>query len=181
MKYEPYAPRDAEALVSFLTGETWPFHSQPVLRSKAVRDRHDRGDYDGEDVRTFWMVLGSERVGLIVLDDLNDPTAMFDLRIAAAHRGQGHGTAAVAWLTTYLFTSRRDVGRVEAVTRQDNAAMRAAMRRCGYAKESHYREAWPGSAGTVHDSVGYAITRTDWDSGTVTYPDWNDDPADAPS
>jgi hypothetical protein len=37
----------------------------------------------------------------------------------------------------------------------------------------------PGVAcpdGTTHDAVGYAILRSDWQAGTVTPPDWNDEP-----
>ncbi|WP_258024275.1 hypothetical protein [Streptomyces bambusae] len=52
--------------------------------------------------------------------------------------------------------------------------MRRTFRRCGYVKEAHYRDAWPGADGTVHDAVGYAVLRRDWLSGTVTTPKWDD-------
>jgi RimJ/RimL family protein N-acetyltransferase len=51
--------------------------------------------------------------------------------------------------------------------------MRRALRQCGYAKEAHYRQAWPAPDGTIYDAVGYAILRTDWRSGTVTMPEWD--------
>jgi RimJ/RimL family protein N-acetyltransferase len=54
--------------------------------------------------------------------------------------------------------------------------MRRVLRRCGYAKESHYRNAWPAPDGTIHDSVGYAIIRKDWETGEVTDPNWTDEP-----
>ena len=68
------------------------------------------------------------------------------------------------------------VQRVEATTRADNAAMRRALRRAGYAKEAHYRRAWP-DGGRVHDAVGYAVLRGDWETGVLTPVDWDDEPA----
>jgi len=65
--------------------------------------------------------------------------------------------------------------RIEGTTRQDNRAMRRLFLRCGYAKEAHYRDAWPAQDGTIHDAVGYAILRRDWSAGTVTPPQWDDE------
>ncbi len=58
--------------------------------------------------------------------------------------------------------------------------MRQTVRRCGYVKEAHWRQAWPGRDGTLYDSIGYAILRTDWQAGTITRPDWDDEPSAAP-
>jgi RimJ/RimL family protein N-acetyltransferase len=55
--------------------------------------------------------------------------------------------------------------------------MRRTFRTCGYVKEAHYRQAWPSPGGTINDAVGYAILRTDWQAGTVTPPDWDDEPS----
>ncbi|MCM4076910.1 hypothetical protein [Paractinoplanes hotanensis] len=46
------------------------------------------------------------------------------------------------------------------------------FRACGFVKEAHYREAWPGSDGRLHDTIGYGILRRDWLSGSVTPVDW---------
>nr|WP_240506835.1 GNAT family protein [Thermoactinospora rubra] len=112
---------------------------------------------------------------MLRLQDLADDTPVFDLRVRQAHRGRGLGAAAVTWLTRYLFTELPGIRRIEGTTRQDNHAMRAVFRRCGYAKEAHYRQAWPGPDGKVYDSVGYAILRSDWLAGTVTPPHWDDE------
>ncbi len=37
-----------------------------------------------------------------------------------------------------------DVNRSEGQTREDNTAMRKTFLRCGWLKEAHYREDWPG-------------------------------------
>ncbi len=55
--------------------------------------------------------------------------------------------------------------------------MRRTFVTCGYVKEAHYRQAWPSPGGTVYDAVGYAILRTDWQAGTTTPPDWDDEPS----
>jgi hypothetical protein len=58
--------------------------------------------------------------------------------------------------------------------------MRKVLRHCGYVKESHYRQAWSGSEGQNYDAVGYAILRSDWESGRTTIPAFADE-LDRPS
>ena len=67
-----------------------------------------------------------------------------------------------------------DVLRIEAATRQDNAAMRAVLRRCGFVKEAHHRDAWPAPDGALRDTVIYALLRRDHESGTTTPVVWDD-------
>ncbi|MEV0613972.1 GNAT family N-acetyltransferase [Nonomuraea sp. NPDC050404] len=174
IEFSRFTPDEADALVEFLLSDPWPFHAG-VQQEEAIRRRVADGVYDDEENRTFWLLADGERAGLVRLMDLTEPTPMFDLRIRSEWRGRGLGTAAVRWLTSHLFEEYPEVTRIEGNTRQDNRAMRAVFRRCGYAKESHYRDAWPSPDGTVYDSVGYAILRRDWLTGTVTVPDWNDE------
>ncbi len=174
IQFTRFAAADAAALADFLTGEEWPYHAG-LQEREAVLRRVAEGGYDDGGNRTFWIVAGGERAGLVRLQDLDDDTPMFDLRVRAAWRGKGLGTAAVAWLTRYLFTELPGIDRIEGNTRQDNRAMRAAFRRNGYAKEAHYRRAWPAPDGTRHDTIGYGILRSDWESGEVTPPDWDDE------
>ncbi|MET3807447.1 RimJ/RimL family protein N-acetyltransferase [Nakamurella sp. UYEF19] len=169
-------------LADSLIGESWPFHAGPSLGAPDVAERVAANFYTGPYVETWW-IDHSERsvrepgVGLIRLYDLDDDTAMFDLRFRERHRGRGFGAEAVRWLDRHLFTTR-SCARIEATTRQDNVAMRRTLVRCGYVKESHYRAGWPGPAGgPSHDAVGYARLRSDWEGGTVTPVDWNDEPA----
>ncbi|MCK2214903.1 GNAT family N-acetyltransferase [Actinomadura sp. ATCC 31491] len=174
IEFTRFTAADAGALADFLTGEDWPYHAG-VQDREAVRRRAAAGGYDDAENRTFWIVADGERAGLVRLQDLADDTPMFDLRVRAAHRGRGIGTAAVAWLTRYLFAELPGVRRVEGTTRQDNHAMRAAFRRNGYVKEAHYRRAWPAPDGARHDAVGYAILREDLESGEITPVAWDDE------
>jgi RimJ/RimL family protein N-acetyltransferase len=164
--YQPLRREDGAALAAFLAGEPWPFHS-----GGQVAD----GYFDSASVRTHWILADGRRCGFVKAFDLDDGTPLFDLRLAAAYRGRGIGTAAVAWLTRYLFELLPDINRVEATTRADNAAMRAVLKANGYVKEAHYRQAWPDKQGFLHDTIGYAILRRDWLSGSPTPVNWNDE------
>jgi RimJ/RimL family protein N-acetyltransferase len=143
-----------------------------------IRQRVAAGDYDNNRTRAFWIGTdtGTE-AGLIRLFDMGDDTPLFELRIRAAYRGMGLGSVALRWLTGYLFTEFPQVRRIEGTTRQDNRAMRRTFTRCGYVKEAHWRQAWAGRDGTRYDAIGYAILRGDWETGTVTPPDWDDEPS----
>lgn len=172
---------DSSALIAFLQGDEWPFHAGPRPDFAATSAWVGSFESDSDSVETWWIQAGAEAVGLVRLFDLADDTAMFDLRILTAYRGQGIGAATVRWLADRIFTSR-SCSRIEANTRQDNVAMRHALLSCGWAKESHYRASWPDRTGTViHDAVGYAILRADWLDGTRTPVNWDDEPAVSPA
>jgi RimJ/RimL family protein N-acetyltransferase len=173
--YRFVEPDDADRLVAFLTGDTWPFHGSPVVTADKATGWIEAGRYHSDDNRAFWIVVDGEDAGLIRLMDLGDSTPLFDLRLRAQYRGQGLGEQALRWLTAYLFDEFPAIRRVEGNTRQDNRAMRRVFERAGYVKEAHYREAWPMEGGEVYDAVGYAILRRDWLAGTTTTPDWHDE------
>jgi RimJ/RimL family protein N-acetyltransferase len=135
-----------------------------------VTERLRYGYYDGPGRATFIVTDGAQRIGLIWVGALDNPTPAFDLRIASAHRGHGHGIAALRVLARWMFHTY-DVERLEGTTRQDNDAMRRTFRAVGFAKEAHYRRGWPTRDGRLFDAVGYALLRTDWRDGTTTHVD----------
>ncbi|MER5637637.1 GNAT family N-acetyltransferase [Kitasatospora sp. NPDC002227] len=175
-----YTEGEAERLVAFLAGEEWPFHGRSAVTAEQVSGWLADGLFESAESRTFWIVVDGETAGLVRLSDLGDETPLFDLRLAAGHRGRGIGTRAVGWLTAYLFTEFPGVERIEGHTRQDNTAMRRAFRRNGYLKEAHHRLAWPAADGSRHDSIGYGVLRRDWAAGEVTPLDWEDEPVSRP-
>jgi RimJ/RimL family protein N-acetyltransferase len=174
VRLEPLAGEHTEWLGEFLVSNSWPFHAGTVDRD-LVTERLRHGYYDGPGRDTFVITGGAQRIGLVRIEDLDDPTPTFDLRIDAAHRGQGHGTAALRELARWVFDTR-DVLRIEGTTRQDNVAMRRTFRAVGFVKEAHYRQGWPTRDGRLLDAVGYALLRTDWRDGTTTPVDWHDEP-----
>lgn len=173
--YRRVEPDDADSLVAFLTGDTWPFHGSPAVSADLARRWIEAGRYHSDDSRAFWVTADGEVAGLIRLMDLRDSTPVFDLRLRAQWRGRGIGGQALCWLTAYLFTELPAIQRVQGTTRQDNRAMRWAFQRAGYVKEAHYRDAWPVDGGEIYDAVGYAILRRDWLAGTTTVPEWHDE------
>ncbi|KJY36520.1 GNAT family N-acetyltransferase [Streptomyces katrae] len=174
--YRRFERTEGELLVDFLSGETWPFHASPAVEPDQVRGWLADGVYEGEESRTFWVLADGSTVGLVRLMDLGDDTPLLDLRIRSGWRGRGIGRRSLEWATRYLFEEFPRVRRIEGTTRRDNAAMRRTFLRCGYVKEAHYRDGWPGAGGAVHDAVGYAVLRRDWEAGTVTAVAWDDEP-----
>ena len=152
---------DASEVVAFLCGHDWPFHSAARL-SAAEAEAVSIAD---ADTRSFWIRDDGAIVGLVRLfdlDDLENGSPLFDLRIASEHRGQGFGTAAVKWLSDYLFAEYPMLHRIEATTRSDNAAMIATFARCGYRREGVLREAWKSRDGSRHDTMIYGLLRHEW-------------------
>ncbi|WP_218974226.1 GNAT family N-acetyltransferase [Streptomyces sp. NP160] len=166
-------PADTEHLADVLTRQAWPFHvRERWTRDQALASAAD-GSWAGPHTQTHWLRADGERVGLVRVDDLDDGTPLFDLRIDEAHRGRGLGTAAVRWLSQHLFDRDPELQRIEANTRIDNEVMRAVLQRCGFVKESHHRSAWPDQGGRLFDGTGYGLLRADWASGTTTPVRWD--------
>lgn len=173
-EYRRVTADDADDVADFLAGGDWPFHAGPGRDRAEIRQAAAAGKYCSETDQAFLIATAGEIIGFVHLVELDDPTPMFDLRIAAGQRGRGHGTAAVRWLTGTVFDGYPHATRIEGNTRQDNIAMRRTFLAAGYQKEAYYREAWPGRDGAVYDSVGYAMLRRDWRDGTITPVRWDD-------
>lgn len=162
--------RDVPALAEFLGTSSFPFHLGRSYTREAAAASSASARWCSADARTYWIEADGVRVGILTLDDLQDPTPMVDLRIADAHRGRGLGVPTLRAATAEAFRLRPDARRLEGQTRDDNLAMRAVFIRAGWVKEAYYREGWePG-----HASVAYAILRSDWEAGTTTPVPWEE-------
>jgi len=164
---------DRKALIAFLTAGPWPFHVRAQPTREQVETDVDGGRYD-DDAQALWILADRERVGLGVLADLADDPPMLDLRLAPTARGRGLGLPAARALTDHLFGTQPAARRFEAQTRADNVAMRRVLLRAGFVQEAHYREGWPVEGGPAVASVGYAVLRRDWETGTTTPVPWDD-------
>ncbi|MBM3273880.1 MAG: GNAT family N-acetyltransferase [Candidatus Sericytochromatia bacterium] len=169
--FEPVDPSEPDSLAAWLASDTRPCHGVSSLDLEAARHRVRDGFLD--DALAFWMLVGSERIGLFRLHDLSDPTPGLDIRIRTAWRGQGLGKVGLRWVTDYVFKKLPDKIRVEGNTRVDNVGMRRVFEACGYVKEAHFRRAWPGADGVNYDCTAYGILREDWEAGSITPVAWD--------
>jgi RimJ/RimL family protein N-acetyltransferase len=171
---------DKESLVAFLSSEEWLFHVNSRLTQEKILEMIDEGVFDGSNNESFWILdCVREKIGFIRifdLEDISDGYPLFDLRIRNKYRGQGVGTAAVQWLTKYLFEKYPQLERIAGTTRADNIAMRKIFISNRYAKEGHYRKDWTAADGKRFDTVKYGILREDWLAGETTPINWSDEP-----
>lgn len=179
VRIDPVA--EADDLVQFMTSSTFPFHGTSAPTPADVRQAVAEGRYRSAELDAFWVVdRYAARVGFLRLEDVQDATPMLDLRIAQQHRGRGLGSAALRAATRQVFETLPEAIRFEGTTRVDNLAMRRTFLACGWAKEAHYRRAWPTGDGQHLDAVAYAVLREDWADGTRTPVTW-DDPPEVPT
>lgn len=168
----PVETADHQRLVKFMTSSEWPYHAGGQRTHDEYRSVVD-GWLQSSGTELWWLHVDDATCGLLRIFDIDDGTPLFDLRIQGSHRGRGIGTAAVHWVTHHVFDEHQTVARFEATTRVDNEAMRRALHRNRWVKESHWRSAWPTSTGEMVDGVGYGILRSDWSSGTTTPVAWD--------
>ena len=172
--FEPFLAEDAEELVALLSGSRWPFQRTDSPTPDQCRKWIAEGVFSGDEQELHWVVApGGERVGALHLEELGDPTATTDFRIRTDMRGRGYGRAMARFAADRVFSAYPHVVRVEAETRVDNAAMRRVLQTSpGWVLEAYHRRAWRDFTGKYHDSVGYAILRDDWATGTETRVPW---------
>jgi RimJ/RimL family protein N-acetyltransferase len=173
--FRPVDPDEAEALIDLIASDTWQYYVNTNPSHALVREWYEQGRFTGADNQFFW-IISDEPAGLIGIHDLLDSEPLLEFRIKSAYRGQGIGTLALHWVTQHIFTTWPQMLRISGQTRQDNLTMRKLFRRCGYTKEAHHRQGWPTLDGPRYDSIGYTILRQDWQSGTPTPVNWNDEP-----
>jgi RimJ/RimL family protein N-acetyltransferase len=135
------------------------------------------GRFWSDDSIGFWVDADGRRVGVAVIDELEDVAGggspVFDLRLAEAHRGQGLGVPILRGFSDLVFARWPEITRFEGHTREDNLPMRATFRGAGWVKEAFYRDAWPIDGAAPLASVAYAVLRRDWGSGTTTPVVWD--------
>ena len=166
---------EIEDLVSFMTSNTWNYHSDSKPTKQQITNAYHKGWY-GNDRETHWVEKDNENIGLIIIHDITDTIPSFDIRLADNARGKGYGTQAVKWITNYIFSISDNKIRIEAYTRSDNLAMRKTLHNSGFVKEGYLRNAWENKDDSVSDSVCYAMIRTDWENKIVTPIKLNDLP-----
>jgi RimJ/RimL family protein N-acetyltransferase/quinol monooxygenase YgiN len=161
--------RDRDALIAFLTGNAFPFHVRERPTAAQVAADIDAGRWGDERTEAFWIDDDERgRLGLVRLEDLDDPTAMIDLRLAERWRGRGMGAGVLTLVAEHAFRVHAGVVRVEGHTREDNIAMRRTFEKSGWAREGWFRDGWPVVGAAPMASVAYAVLRRDGAGGQPT-------------
>lgn len=161
--------RDRDALTAFLTGNRFPFHVRERLTAAQVAADIDAGRWGDDRTEAFWIDDDERgRLGLVRLEDLDDPTAMIDVRLAEPWRGRGVGAGVLTLAAQYAFRTHTGVVRVEGHTREDNVAMRRTFEKSGWAREGWFRDGWPVVGGAPMATVAYAVLRRDAAGGAPT-------------
>ena len=157
---------EIENLVELLTQNKWIHHIDQILKEESIRKAYAEGYYHN-DRETHWIIDNEEKVGLIIIHDINDTIPLFDIRLDARYRGKGYGVKTLLWLQDYLFGERGKI-RTEGYTRVDNIDMRKCFTKAGFVKEGYLRNAWENADGTVTDSILYSAIKDDWMLGRTT-------------
>lgn len=92
--FTPVLAADHDELIEFLSSVALPPHDADLGgrgRGGVAAGRYYR---DADDA-PHWIEVRGERVGLLVIRELSDPTPVFDLRLRRAWRGRG--LAASLW------------------------------------------------------------------------------------
>jgi len=167
------AGADRGEFTRFMTRNSFPFHHNANPTDEQVHATIDAGGYRRR--APLWIDESEHgRIGIAVLDSIGGGTPTFDLRLGTRYRGLGLGVPILRELTALVFTGYPKATRFEGQTRADHTAMRRTFERAGFVKEAHLRDGWPIPGGEPLASVGYAILRRDWASGTTTPVDWHD-------
>ena len=166
--------RDWDALLDLVTTETWPHRTKPVVTEDILREEISHGHYEAGKTVAFLIERDGEVIGMVAAHELDDQHSdpQLDFRVRERARGHGVGRAALAHITGEVFARFPKVQRIEGQTRRDNVAMRKVFARGGYVQEAVYRQAWPGEGGP-YDGIGYAILRSDFESGATTPLVWD--------
>lgn len=182
LNFLEFKKEEANLLYDFLKSEIWNFHSGDPnkLTQEYVINNVENNYYTEPENKSFWITnQDNDKIGFLTIEELEDSSPSFDLRIASKYRGNGIGEQTLKWMTDYVFTNYPDKIRFEACTREDNIAMRKVFKKCGYVKEGHIRKAWPPPGSKNHkeyyDSIRYGIIRSDWENNTVTQLNWDDE------
>lgn len=153
---------EGDDLANLLSANVWPYHGTTAPLREVALEWIAAGRFgNGSDVRGFWGHVGVERVAFLAIRELEDPTPVFDLRVAEPWRRRGVGRSALRFLAEWTF-GEGEKHRVEAHTRSDNESMRGLLRAQGWVQEAHHRQAWPDNAGHWYDAVTYALLRDDY-------------------
>jgi RimJ/RimL family protein N-acetyltransferase len=151
-------------------GLAYPVAVEPDL--EVLRGRVERSGSFAEGELLLAIEVAGRLVGEIQGRQPREglPPGVFELGVELFHptdRGRGLGGEAIALMTSLLF-EEHGAHRVQASTDLDNAAMRAVLRRLGFAEEGVLRGFMPSRDGP-RDYAMYGMTKDDWETTKTTW------------
>ena len=164
--------QEKEQLIEFLTSNEWPYHVNTRVNRESITKTIDSGYYEDEK-ETYWLIDQDVKVGILIIEDIEDSIPLIDIRLSELARGKGFGVKALRWLKDYLFGELKKI-RIEGYTRADNIAMQKCFKKAGFVKEGYLRSAWENKDGSISDSLLFAAIKKDWETDTITLPKWGD-------
>ena len=166
VRLRPFRDGEFDALWAELSSAAGP-HDVPLPPEARERLRA-RSATSGTWQDRSSLVLAVEADGRLIGDvqartsHLVFPPGLFEIGIElfAAARGSGYGTEVLETFTRYLFDEERAT-RVQLGTDVDNAAMRRAAEKAGFAFEGVMRGFWPVPGGPPKDYALYGRVAAD--------------------
>ncbi|MFJ7890449.1 GNAT family N-acetyltransferase [Lysinibacillus xylanilyticus] len=166
---------EIENLKTLMTNNTWDYHLNKIVEEETIQQKYDNGYYQ-DDRETYWIIDDNKmKVGIVLIEDINDSILSLDIRIDKQYRGNGYGVNTLLWLQDYLFGEKGKI-RIEGYTRVDNIGMRKCFSKAGFVKEAYLRDAWENIDGSATDSILYSSIKSDWKNGKITPIRLNDIP-----
>lgn len=157
---------EVDDLVSLMTNNQWVYHRDEIVKEESVRKAFKDGYYQNNR-ETFWIIDNGVKVGILIINDMDDTIPLFDVRLDHHYRGRGYGVRSLLWLQHYLFEEKNKI-RIEGYTREDNHAMRKCFTNAGFVKEGYLRGSWENADGSISDSIVYGAIQSDWKNNKVT-------------
>ncbi|MEU4090542.1 GNAT family N-acetyltransferase [Streptomyces aureus] len=155
---------DVELMHSWRSDPVAAHHMGIWPRSLTALREHIERDVEDDDRDDFLILLpDSTPVGHVALTSQNiaDGTAQVELMLAAQHRGQGHGTAALDAVVDLAF-GELPMYRLTAQAHTHNAPALAVLAKSGFTQEGISRAACL-HRGRRHDLALFSLLRPEWE------------------
>ena len=108
---------EVDHLVSFLTSQSWDYHSDPRPGADQIRQLAKKRLLPQPGKHHFQDSVGLQGEDRPVKSE--DSTPLFDIRVLNLYRKRGIGETAVRWMARYVFTRFPHTIRIEGHTRRD--------------------------------------------------------------
>ncbi len=85
-------------------------------------------------------------------------------RIKPSERRKGYTTEAARLLVDYLFTTKKDIERIESITDTENVPSQRVLEKNGFKREGELRKRFFNKNGKYRNEYMYSLLREEWQS-----------------